>query len=60
MVKQRSDEPDDKALERLREFEQKRMPVTGEDKKEEKKEKKLPKNSNEKKPGQHDKATDEL
>jgi len=63
MVKQRSDEPDDKALERLREFEQKRMPVTGEGKKEEKeekKEKKLPKNSNEKKPGQHDKATDEL
>jgi hypothetical protein len=43
MVKQRSDEPDDKALERLREFEQKRMPVTGEDKKEEKEEKKITK-----------------
>jgi hypothetical protein len=27
MVKQRSDEPDDKALERLRQFEQERKPV---------------------------------
>ena len=27
MVKQRSDEPDDKALERLRQFEQQRKPV---------------------------------
>ena len=60
MVKQRSDEPDDKALERLREFEQKRMPVAGEDKDEKKEDKNPPKNTNEKKPGKHDKATDEL
>ena len=61
MIKRSSDEPDDKALERLREFEQKRMPVTGDDKPEdEKKEKNLPKNANEKKTDKHDKATDKL
>ena len=60
MVKQRSDEPDDKALERLREFEQKRMPVTGEENDSEEKGKKDSIKNEEKKKDKHDKATDKL
>jgi hypothetical protein len=51
MVKQRTDEPEDKALERLRQFEQQRRPVP--DAEDEKKKK------NRKKEGTEDEADDE-
>jgi hypothetical protein len=62
MVKRKNDEPDNKALKRLREFEAKRKPVpdnkTGDDKK--KKDKKHKgNNQQEGEDGQQDSATDE-
>jgi len=60
MVKQRSDEPDDKALERLREFEQQRKPVP-ENSNDDKKKSKDPKkqNAEENADDTPDSATDE-
>ena len=65
MVKQRSDEPDNKALERLREFEQKRMPVPdqkdeNENDKDKKKKDKLPGKDQQQPGNKRDKATDDL
>ena len=60
MVKRSSDEPDDKALERLRQFEQERKPVPS-NSKDEKKQIKDPKKQNDKENADDapDSATDE-
>jgi hypothetical protein len=47
MVKQRTDEPEDKALERLRQFEQQRRPVPDKEDEKKKKEKKTEGNEEE-------------
>ena len=61
MVKQRGDEPDNKALERLREFEQKRMPVPDQENENDKKKKDKPQGKEQPKPdNKKDKATDDL
>jgi len=60
MVKQRSDEPDDKALERLRQFEQERKPVPSNLKDDKKDSKDAKKQSGEKEADDApDSATDE-
>ena len=63
MVKRKSDEPDNKALERLREFEAKRKPVpdnkTGEEKKKKDKKKKGNDKQEEEEDYKQDSATDE-
>jgi len=60
MVKQRSDEPDDKALERLRQFEQERKPVPNNLKDDNKKDKNSKKQSGEEEADDApDSATDE-
>jgi len=61
MIKQRSDEPDDKALERLREFEEKRKPVPDqENESDQKKKNKLPGKKQQQPGNKRDKATDDL
>jgi hypothetical protein len=61
MIKQRSDEPDDKALERLREFEEKRRPVPDqENENDPKKKNKLPGKKQQQPGNKRDKATDDL
>ncbi len=61
MTKQRSDEPDDKALKRLREFEEKRKPVPDQENENAKKKKgKLPGKEQQQPGNKKDKATDEL
>ena len=59
MVKQRSDEPDDKALERLRQFEQERKPVPNNLNDDKKKNKDSKKQSGENANDSPDSATDE-
>jgi hypothetical protein len=59
MVKQKSDEPDDKALERLREFEQQRKPVPNNLKDDKKKNKESKKQNEEEADNAPDSATDE-
>ena len=61
MIKQRSDEPDDKALERLREFEEKRKPVPDQENEADQKKKNKLREKKQQHPGnKKDKATDEL
>jgi len=59
MVKQRSDEPEDKALERLRQFEQERKPVPNNLNYDKKKNKDSKKQSGENANDSPDSATDE-
>ena len=60
MVKQKSDEPDNKALERLRQFEEQRKPVPDQDSANEKNKKDKQKGKDQQPGNKKDKATDEL
>ena len=61
MTKRKSDEPDDKALERLRQFEESRKPVPDKKSEDDKKKKNGKKNSGKKdEKDQPDRATDDL
>jgi hypothetical protein len=61
MVKQKGDEPDNKALERLRQFEEQRKPVPEQEPDNDKKNKNKGSGKEQQQPGnKRDKATDEL